>query len=101
MAVVLPVAIVTMLLLPVPIVLALLSFVPAVTVLVVLGIELVGLYEFGLEFGVKPRVRDYARLAVGVIPYQLVLAFAASRAALRELRGVRNWEKTAHVGAHL
>ena len=38
MAVVLPVAIVTMLLLPVPIVLALLSFVPAVTVLVVLGI---------------------------------------------------------------
>ena len=101
MAVVLPIAIVTMLLLPVPIVLALLSFVPAVTVLVVLGIELIGLYEFGLEFGVKPRVRDYARLAAGVIPYQLVLAFAATRAAWRELRGVRNWEKTAHVGAHL
>jgi glycosyltransferase XagB len=101
MAVILPIAIVTMLLLEVPIVLALLAFVPAVTVFGVLAIELVGLYEFGLEFGLKPRLRDYARLVVGVIPYQLALAFAASRAAWRETRGVRNWEKTAHVGAHL
>ena len=101
MAVILPIAIITTLLLSVPIVLALLSFVPAVTVFVVLAVELIGLYEFGLEFRVKPRVRDYARLVVGVVPYQLALAFAASRAAWREMRGVRNWEKTAHVGAHL
>jgi hypothetical protein len=30
-----------------------------------------------------------------------VLSFAAAHAAWREFRGVRTWEKTAHVGAHL
>jgi glycosyltransferase XagB len=101
MAVIFPIAIVTMLLLPVPILLALMSFLPAMTVLVVLAIELVGLREFGLEFGVRTRMRDYVRLIVGVIPYQFVLAYAAMRAVWREAHGVRNWEKTAHVGAHL
>jgi len=101
MAVILPIAIITMLFVPVPILLALLSFVPAVTVLVVLAIELVGLREFGLEFGVKTRVRDYIRLILGIVPYQVILAYAAARAVSREARGVRNWEKTAHVGAHL
>jgi cellulose synthase/poly-beta-1,6-N-acetylglucosamine synthase-like glycosyltransferase len=101
MALILPLAIVTMVVLPVPIVLALLSFLPAVTVLVVLVLELVGLREFGLEFGLRPRLRDYARLVIGQIPYQLALAYAALRAGWREVRGVRNWEKTAHVGAHL
>jgi hypothetical protein len=30
----------------------------------------------------------------------VVLAGAAGRAVLRELRGQRGWEKTAHAGAH-
>jgi len=34
------------------------------------------------------------------VPYQLILAAAAVRASIRELRGVRTWEKTEHVGAH-
>jgi quinol monooxygenase YgiN len=29
-----------------------------------------------------------------------VLSYASLRASLRELRGINNWEKTAHVGAH-
>jgi len=29
-----------------------------------------------------------------------VLSYAAVRATIRELRGINNWEKTAHVGAH-
>ena len=101
LAVILPLAIVMMIVLPVPILLALLSFVPAATVLMILAVELVGLREFGLEFETTPRVRDYARLVFGVIPYQIALAYAAARAAWRELRGVRDWEKTAHLGAHL
>ena len=31
----------------------------------------------------------------------LIADIAALRAAWREYRGIRNWEKTAHVGAHL
>ena len=30
----------------------------------------------------------------------MVLSYAAVRATVRELRGINNWEKTAHVGAH-
>jgi hypothetical protein len=29
-----------------------------------------------------------------------VLSYASVRATIRELRGINNWEKTAHVGAH-
>ena len=32
--------------------------------------------------------------------YQVMLAVAACRAVLREARGERGWEKTAHTGAH-
>src|SRR5215218_10024931 len=40
------------------------------------------------------------RLLVGTFPYHLLLGAAALRAVLRERRGERGWEKTAHVGAH-
>ena len=33
-------------------------------------------------------------------PHQWVLSYASVRATIRELRGINNWEKTAHVGAH-
>ena len=51
--------------------------------------------------GVSPRPLDYARLILGLVPYQVVLGYAAVHAAWRELRGIDNWEKTEHVGAHL
>ena len=55
----------------------------------------------GATSGCGCALRDYLRLIVGFLPYQLLLAGAACHAAARELRGVNNWEKTAHVGAHL
>ena len=39
-------------------------------------------------------------MALTYLPYQWVLSYAAVRATIRELRGINNWEKTAHVGAH-
>ncbi len=39
-------------------------------------------------------------MALAYIPYQWVLAYAALRAFVRELRGISNWEKTQHTGAH-
>ena len=37
----------------------------------------------------------------GLLLYQAVLALAAARAVVREARGARGWEKTAHLGLHL
>ena len=84
----------------VPVAVALFTFLPVIPTLATLAFELVGLREFGRVFFVQPRPRDYARLVLGLFPYQLVLAGAAVRAVGRELLGKRGWEKTAHTGAH-
>jgi hypothetical protein len=83
-----------------PVLAALMSFVPLVPVLAVLTTEAVGLGEFCRNYGFRARWRDYLRLVLGTLPYHALLAFAATRAVARELRGNRSWEKTAHVGAH-
>jgi cellulose synthase/poly-beta-1,6-N-acetylglucosamine synthase-like glycosyltransferase len=84
---------------PVPVVL--ISFVPLVPTLIILAAEVAALGHFCRQYGRRSRPMDYARLVLGFFPYQAVLAYAAVRATVRELLGVRNWEKTAHIGAHL
>jgi glycosyltransferase XagB len=96
-----PFAIAMVLLVKLPITLALLSFVPVAPMAAIVVAELIGLAHFCREFALRARPLDYLRLVVGSIPYQLLLCAAAARAAWRELRGINNWEKTAHVGAHL
>jgi cellulose synthase/poly-beta-1,6-N-acetylglucosamine synthase-like glycosyltransferase len=95
------VAIAAMILLKAPDLFVLATFIPLVPTLATLAIELVGLREFGRSFGQRIGWRDYLVLLIGTVPYQMVLAAAAVRASLREVRGVRTWEKTEHVGAHL
>jgi hypothetical protein len=60
----------------------------------------VALGELGRNYGFRVRLRDYLRLVLGTLPYHALLSLAALRAVVRELRGNRSWEKTAHVGAH-
>lgn len=96
-----PFAVVSVLLLKLPVSLTLFSFVPLMLILLTLVAEVVGLGEFGRLFRVRVRLRDYASLVLGTVPYQVMLAMAAVRAAAREYRGDRSWEKTLHVGAHL
>lgn len=79
----------------------LLTFLPLLPTLATLAVECTGLHSFGKVFGEKIRVRDYAKLVLGAVPYQVFLAFAAIRATVREMRGRRGWEKTEHIGAHL
>lgn len=95
-----PFAIVSALVLHVPVAIALLSFLPALPTLAMVVFELVGLREFCRVYYVRPRLRDYARLVLGTPFYQVMLAVAACRAVVREARGERGWEKTAHSGAH-
>ena len=97
---VIPLSIYSIIALKIPVALALLSFLPVIPTLAALAFELVGLREFGRVFYVQPRAYDYARLVLGLFPYQLLLAAAAVRAVVREALGMRGWEKTAHTGAH-
>jgi cellulose synthase/poly-beta-1,6-N-acetylglucosamine synthase-like glycosyltransferase len=95
-----PFAIVSAVVLRVPVGIALLSFLPALPTMAMVVFELVGLREFCRIYYVRPRWRDYLRLVLGTPFYQVMLAVAACRAVLREARGERGWEKTAHSGAH-
>ena len=60
----------------------------------------IGLYEFTEAHGLKPSWRTPLVMAISYLPYQWLLSYAALRATVRELKGVNNWEKTKHVGAH-
>lgn len=85
----------------VPTLVAMITFLPIVPTLVTLVAEAAGLGEFGRVYKIKIRLTDYLKLILGTFPYQVLLAFAALRAAWREMRGDSSWEKTEHVGAHI
>ena len=63
-------------------------------------LNVVGLYEFTAAHGLKPPWQTPLVMALGYLPYQWVLAYASVRATVRQLRGINNWEKTQHIGAH-
>jgi len=98
--VLIPVSLATIILLDLPVLAALITFVPLVATLATLAVEAAGLGEFCRSYGHRASLLDYLRLLVGTFPYHLLLGAAAVRAVLRERRGERGWEKTAHVGAH-
>jgi glycosyltransferase XagB len=96
-----PVAIGTALAVNAPVPITLVSFLPALPMLSMLAVEIAALGDFCRAYGQRPSRRDYGRLALGLPVYQAVLAFAAVRAVVREVRGERRWEKTTHLGLHL
>ncbi len=63
-------------------------------------LSVIGLFEFTSAHGLKPSLKTLIIMAISYLPYQWVLSYAAMRAALRQMRGINNWEKTQHVGAH-
>jgi glycosyltransferase XagB len=63
-------------------------------------LNVIGLYEFTDAHGLKPTWKTLLVMALGYLPYQWVLAYASVRATTRQLRGINNWEKTQHIGAH-
>jgi cellulose synthase/poly-beta-1,6-N-acetylglucosamine synthase-like glycosyltransferase len=98
--VLMPLSLASMLLLKVPVQTALVTFLPLAPTLVTMAVESAALGEFGREFGIRIRLRDHARLLLGTVPYQLLLAAAAVRSVWRESRGHGGWEKTTHTNAH-
>lgn len=95
-----PISVAFILLVKVPTAVALITFLPLVPTVITLVVEAAGLTEFGRVYQRKVRVRDYVRLVLGLIPYQVFLAAAAVRSVVRQLRGDGSWEKTEHTGAH-
>jgi glycosyltransferase XagB len=95
-----PISLVMTVWLDAPVLVALLSYLPVLLLAAHFMTHVVGLYEFTEAHGLSASPRMVLMMALAWFPYQLVLAFAALRALNRQLRGVHNWEKTAHTGQH-
>ena len=93
-------SLVTMLSLKTPVLVAIISCLPVLMLLAHLLTSIVGLHEFTEAHGLHASGGDAVRLALAWVPYQLLLSYAAVRAVSRQVRGITNWEKTQHVGAH-
>ncbi|HKS98449.1 MAG TPA: glycosyltransferase, partial [Rugosimonospora sp.] len=96
----LPIALLTAFVLRAPVLPVLLSWLPVLFLVAHFITSVVGLYEFTRAHGLRASPAAVLRMAVTWLPYQMVLAYSAARALRRHLRGVGDWEKTAHVGAH-
>lgn len=83
-----------------PVIVTIILLIPSYLLVAHYVISVIGLYEFAEAHGLSPSWTTPIVMLISYVPYQWVLAYAALRATARELRGVRNWEKTAHVGAH-
>ena len=83
-----------------PILLALISSLPVYVLFIQVIISLVGLAEFTALHRARPALLALTWMLVTYMPYQWLLGFAALRAVWRQMRGVNNWEKTRHIGAH-
>jgi hypothetical protein len=94
------VAIIAMLIVKAPVLTALILLLPCYLLVAHFCLAAFGLYDFAAAHGLKPRWTTVAVMGLGYLPYQWVLSYAAVRAVMRQVRGINNWEKTKHVGAH-
>jgi cellulose synthase/poly-beta-1,6-N-acetylglucosamine synthase-like glycosyltransferase len=95
-----PLSVALMFFTSVPTGIVLVTLLPIVPTIMTVAVEAAGYGEFCALYGLRRRLRDYVFLVVGAIPYQLLLAFAAMRAVVRQLRGDGSWEKTEHSNLH-
>jgi glycosyltransferase XagB len=95
-----PLSVWMMLFVKLPDLIALVSTLPAYALLVQFVITVLGLYEFAAAHKLRPSRWSPLRLVIAYMPYQWLLGYGAVRAAWRQVRGVNNWEKTTHTGAH-
>jgi hypothetical protein len=93
-------AIVMMFLFKTPVLTAIVLALPLYLLAAHLLLAILGLYEFTGAHHLKPSWTTPIVMTIAYLPYQWVLSYASVRATVRELRGINNWEKTAHVGAH-
>jgi cellulose synthase/poly-beta-1,6-N-acetylglucosamine synthase-like glycosyltransferase len=95
-----PISVLMMALVKLPVVVTMLLFLPSYLLFAHYLLSVVGLYEFARAHNLRPRATSGLLLLATYFPYQWALGYAAVRSVWREYRGITNWEKTAHVGAH-
>jgi cellulose synthase/poly-beta-1,6-N-acetylglucosamine synthase-like glycosyltransferase len=95
-----PVALAMMIFVKLPLLATLVLFLPSYLLFAHYLLSVVGLHEFARAHRLRLSRSAGLHLLVTYLPYQWALGYAAVRALWREMRGLTNWEKTAHVGAH-
>lgn len=82
------------------VILVMLMFVPLVLLFMTLVLQVIGLREFGREFGQKVQPHHYVSLFVGFYLFQVLLAVAAIDSIRRLLMGQDSWDLTEHHNQH-
>jgi cellulose synthase/poly-beta-1,6-N-acetylglucosamine synthase-like glycosyltransferase len=95
-----PISAITVIWIKLPTLIALATFLPLIPSLTTLAVDAVALREFGADYGLKIRWRDYVKLILGSFPYQFVLSAAAIMALVSVIIGSNDWIKTDHSGSH-
>ncbi len=95
-----PVTIVSAVFLKLPTLVVLVSFVPLYTLMMQCVACVVGARAFTQDFDLPFSWSLPFKLIATFLPFQFLLGVSAIRAVWREIWNRRDWEKTAHVGAH-
>jgi glycosyltransferase XagB len=95
-----PVSIYLMFFTEINILAAMIAMLPLYLVMSHLIINLVGLFEFTSAHHIKISPLILIKMVITYLPYQWFINFSAFRALWRQFRGINNWEKTDHLGAH-
>jgi glycosyltransferase XagB len=79
---------------------AMVATLPLYMVMAHLLINVVGLFEFTSAHRLKVSPTLLIKMVATYLPYQWMINYSAFRAIWRHWRGINNWEKTQHLGAH-
>ena len=96
----LPAAILIGVLATVPVGLAILMFTPFLPIGITLLSQVIGLSEFGRQYGTRPGFWHYASIICLTPLYQIILAGAAIVAIYKFLLGDNSWYKTGRAASH-
>lgn len=100
LAIYVPLSLLMMLVFKTPVLVALISYLPVAMLLAHYLTSVVGLYEFTDAHGLKASPTAVLHMAIAWFPYQLLISYASLRAVRRQMKGLSDWEKTQHIGAH-
>jgi cellulose synthase/poly-beta-1,6-N-acetylglucosamine synthase-like glycosyltransferase len=95
-----PISLVMVVAVKLPVWLAMLTYLPLYAFLLQACLDVAGLLEFIRVQQVAYSWRTIALIPLAFLPYQWLLALAATRAIYRQMQRRTNWEKTAHLGIH-
>ncbi len=95
-----PLTIAAVLFLKMPVPVAIVSFLPLYALVFQYLATVAGAFVFTREYGFRFPISLPLTMGLTFLPFQWLLGVSAVRGLWRELRGMNNWEKTAHLGAH-